>query len=213
MYNIDDEFLYGDSLLVAPVLSGSKRTIYLPRGLWRDWWTGDSYTGGKSIEYTAPLERLPLFVKAGSVVPMQPSMNYSGESAVETLSLHVLGTALASATTVYDDDGETLNYRKGEHMALRAVCRPEEGSLTLTMRAVSGSLAPPWKRIAWRVADVSAEPLSVLLGSRALKPAPRDALEAGAEGYRYDPKTRVLTVQIPFARARSVRIVSATHGR
>ncbi|MBZ0277971.1 MAG: DUF4968 domain-containing protein, partial [Anaerolineae bacterium] len=104
--SIDDCYLLGDAVLVAPVVEPGavRRTVYLPVGEWYDYWTNDVLRGGRVVTVPAPLERLPLFVRAGTVLPLWPEMQYVGENPVETLLLRVYPGQ--SETVLYEDDGE-----------------------------------------------------------------------------------------------------------
>ena len=210
-YGIDDQFLYGDSLLVAPVLSSDTRQVYLPAGTWIDWWTGETYTGGKSMSYPAPLDRLPLFVKAGAIVPMQPRSRYANETAVETLTLRVClppSNQLfeGSHFTLYEDDGETLNYRKGSHVQIALACTPTADGLTLRADSPKGNYTASWKTFAWEVMGTDIPPQRVLLGGRPLSALPADAPNT-APGYRYDATSHMLRIFAPYGKAQTIRIV------
>src|ERR1041385_7926373 len=86
--NIDDEFMIGSDLLVAPVLKRdmTSRMVYLPQGTWIDYWTDKRITGGTMVRVEAPLEIVPMFVRAGASIPMGPEMNYVGEKLTGPLS-------------------------------------------------------------------------------------------------------------------------------
>lgn len=107
--NLEDQFFLGEHLLVAPVLDEgrSSRLVHLPpsAGAWFDFWNGARFDAGQEISTPAPLDVLPLFVRAGAVIPMWPVMQHTGERPVETLRLHVFaGNATSS---IYEDDGES----------------------------------------------------------------------------------------------------------
>ncbi|OPZ29056.1 MAG: Alpha-xylosidase [Lentisphaerae bacterium ADurb.BinA184] len=88
--NLSDEFLFGDSLLVAPVFSEDDgRQVYLPAGVWTDWWTGERIPGGQSLRVEAGLERLPLYLREGALVPLGPVMNYVDEKPTDEIELVV----------------------------------------------------------------------------------------------------------------------------
>lgn len=90
VYGIDDQYLFGESFLVAPVLSRCEsRKIYLPKGIWFDYWTKKEYQGSCWISYQAPLDTLPLFVKGGSLIPMGPEMSHVDEKPLDTLTLDI----------------------------------------------------------------------------------------------------------------------------
>ncbi|HST52597.1 MAG TPA: glycoside hydrolase family 31 protein [Pyrinomonadaceae bacterium] len=114
-YLIEDQYLVGRDLLVAPVVveSTTKRRVYFPKGdNWVDWWTGKLYEGGKEVEIDAPLERLPLFARAGAVIPTQPVVQNTDEMASAPLSLVVVRGA-DGQSSFYDDAGDGYNYRRG----------------------------------------------------------------------------------------------------
>ena len=109
------QFMNGESFLVAPVYkSEAKRdSIYLPKGTWYDYWNGKAYTGGEWLNnYPAPLDKLPVFVKAGAIIPMYPAMNYDAEKRADSLTLEIYPYK-NSSFNLYEDDGITRDYRKG----------------------------------------------------------------------------------------------------
>jgi alpha-glucosidase/alpha-D-xyloside xylohydrolase len=129
----DDEFLFGDSFLVAPVLrSGAKqRAVYLPAGKWWDYWTGEAMEGGKEVSRPVDLQTMPLYVKAGAIVPFGPVRQYTREPVDEPLTLEIYpGTDGGSA--LYEDDGESFRYQRGEFT--RVLCEWRDRERTLTLR-------------------------------------------------------------------------------
>ncbi|WP_461451433.1 glycoside hydrolase family 31 protein [Mucilaginibacter sp.] len=109
------QFMNGESFLVAPVYkSEAKRdSIYLPKGTWYDYWNGKAYAGGRFVNnYPAPLDKLPVFVKAGAIIPMYPAMNYDAEKRADSLTLDIYPYK-KSTFNLYEDDGITRDYRKG----------------------------------------------------------------------------------------------------
>jgi alpha-D-xyloside xylohydrolase len=94
--HVETQYLLGPSLLVCPVLNAEGRCrVYLPAGRWHDWWDGTVYDGPRHLDLTVPLDRLPLFVKDGSVLPLAPSMSHTGAAPWEPLELQVRGEAMA----------------------------------------------------------------------------------------------------------------------
>jgi len=120
------EFLLGKNLLVAPVYRDEEKrdSIYLPRGKWFDYWDGTVYEGKTVLNtYPAPLDKLPLFVKAGSIIPMYQQMNYDNERPADTLTLDVYpGTGAEFA--MFEDEGSDREYRQGKFAVTRlsALC-------------------------------------------------------------------------------------------
>jgi alpha-glucosidase len=114
-YNLDDEFMIGNDLLVAPVLRPDvvERLVYLPKGSWYDYWTNKKYQGGTMIRVAAPLETVPLFVRGGAIIPLVPEMNYVGEKPIDALTFGIYPDDNGSAsTTLYEDDGISPAYEQ-----------------------------------------------------------------------------------------------------
>jgi alpha-glucosidase len=113
-YEQSDEFLFGDDLLVAPVLrpGAQQRDVYLPQGEWYDFWTGARHSGGRNLTQKVTLESLPLFVRAGAFVFRQPVVQHTGQMSGQPLRVDVY-PADASRATLYEDDGVSLDYRAG----------------------------------------------------------------------------------------------------
>jgi alpha-D-xyloside xylohydrolase len=112
--NISDQFLYGPALLVNPVTTASvtEREVYLPRARWYDFWTGGSFEGPQTLIAAAPLERLPLFVRAGSILPLGPHIEWSIEKTADPIELRVYAGADGDFT-IYEDENDTYHYEKG----------------------------------------------------------------------------------------------------
>merc|ERR1711937_1050638 len=99
----------GPSFLVAPVYTSSttRNDIYLPAGDWIDYWDSSLKSGPTTIDgYDAPLEKLPMFVRAGAIVPMWPDMHYAGEKPLDVLTFDIFPSG-ESSFTLYEDDGRT----------------------------------------------------------------------------------------------------------
>ncbi|MBI4749218.1 MAG: DUF4968 domain-containing protein [Acidobacteria bacterium] len=122
-YLIDDQYLIGSDLLVAPVVKqgATKRRVYFPAGTdWIDWWTGIRMTGGNWVEVEAPIERLPLFVRAGAVLPTQPIVQNTGEMANQPLFL-TIAAGNNQQGEFFEDAGEGYGYRQGEFRLVKTV--------------------------------------------------------------------------------------------
>lgn len=129
----DDEYLFGDSLLVAPVLQpgARQRVAYLPAGKWWDHWSGEAVEGGKEISRAVDLRTMPLYVKAGAIVPFGPVRQYAGEPVDEPLTLQVYPGA-DGRFVLYEDDGVSFRYQRGEFT--RIACEWHERERKLTLR-------------------------------------------------------------------------------
>ncbi|WP_300704849.1 TIM-barrel domain-containing protein [Bacteroides sp.] len=118
--NLKDEFMYGPAFLVCPVLEAGaiERSVYLPEGCgWIDFWTNKYYHGGETITASAPLNRIPIYVRSGSIVPMYQTPQKHVKSDIP-VDIHIYkGTS--GTFDLYEDDGVTLNYEKGEYNLIR----------------------------------------------------------------------------------------------
>ena len=129
---VDDVYLWGDSFLVAPVYENGavQRNLYLPRGGWWNYWTSERLDGGRKITASAALDILPLFVKAGAIVPFGPVKQYTGEPSNEPTVLRIYPGADGHFLW-YDDDGASFDYERGAFM--RTICEWNDSSRTLTL--------------------------------------------------------------------------------
>jgi len=136
---VSDQYMFGRALLVNPVVTpgAASRKVYLPAGQdWYDFWTGRRTTGGQTVDALAPIDTMPLCVKAGSILPMGPVVNYAGEKPAAPLELRVYRGA-DGAFTLYEDDGNTYNYEKGEYAEIPITWN--EAAKKLTIGARKGS--------------------------------------------------------------------------
>ncbi|MCL2701214.1 MAG: DUF5110 domain-containing protein [Phycisphaerae bacterium] len=113
-FNLDDQWMIGDRLLAAPVTAGqSERDVYLPPGAWRDFWSGQSFAGGRNVHVAVPLERIPLFVRDNCLLPLaKPTLNTADPASFD-LDVQVFGDGSLGAT-LFEDDGQTYRYEQGE---------------------------------------------------------------------------------------------------
>ncbi|MDP4238275.1 MAG: glycoside hydrolase family 31 protein [Bacteroidota bacterium] len=113
--NIDNQFMFGPSILVNPVADKgiTSRTVYLPGGKWFDFWTGKSINGGQTVTATAPLDKIPVYIKAGAILPMGPDLEYANQS-VDPMEIRVYKGANGQFN-LYEDEGDTYNYEQGRH--------------------------------------------------------------------------------------------------
>jgi alpha-D-xyloside xylohydrolase len=139
--DINDEFMFGPSLLVAPVTEAgaTSREVYLPRGTeWYDFWTGQRVAGGQTIHRDAPLNVLPLYVRAGSLLTLGPEEEYVDEHPSAPVELRIYTGADGDAE-FYNDDGVTYGYEKGQRTWVPM--HWNDSSRTLTLKARQGQFA------------------------------------------------------------------------
>ena len=116
----EEEFLFGDRLLVVPVSeeNATTRKLYLPEGTWYNYWTDEKLIGKREIEVETPLDQIPLFVKCGSILPTQPAMQYVDEFTFDELKLDIYFSEEEQEIEIYDDAGDGYGYLEGD-FALR----------------------------------------------------------------------------------------------
>ena len=169
VWNTTDEFMFGHSILAAPIvdpqyteekiirtnaMTGWNRqnnvnvndnlnvdftatktaTKYLPKGaIWYDFWTGKQFKGGQTVTLQTSLETVPMFVRAGSIVPLGPEMQYVGEKAWDNLEMRVYPGA-DGTFTLYEDEGDSYNYEKGVHSTITFLWNDKSRTLTIGER-------------------------------------------------------------------------------
>ncbi|MFT4092957.1 MAG: glycoside hydrolase family 31 protein [Niabella sp.] len=131
--DIGDQYMFGPSLLVNPVYTykATSRKLYLPQGqVWFDLYTGKQYDGGTFITAAAPYERMPVFVKAGAIIPAGPLLQYTGEKPADPVTLYVYAGKDGSFT-LYEDEGLNYNYEKGKYTEIN--CTYDDAARTFTI--------------------------------------------------------------------------------
>jgi len=191
-YLVEDQYLVGRDLLVAPVVreSATKRGVYFPAGDdWVDWWTGKTYRGGTDAEVEAPLDRLPLFARAGAVIPTQPAVRHTGEMTSAPLSLVVVRGA-DGAGSLYEDAGEGYEYQRGDSQMLEVI----QGGNNISMK-LTGNYSRARRVAALELLGVGAAPRAVLAGN-----------DIELEPEKFDPATGRLIVPLRTTVPASINI-------
>lgn len=140
---VDDEFLFGSDLLAAPVIWDGfrERYVYLPAGDWFDYATGERHSGNSTIKVSAPLDAIPLFVRGGGFIFRQPVVQYTGQMSGNPLRV-LIAPAPDSQASLYEDDGLSLNYQKGQFMKRQFHQLREGNTVTIDVSAPEGSFRP-----------------------------------------------------------------------
>ncbi|MBA2940853.1 discoidin domain-containing protein [Paenibacillus sp. CGMCC 1.16610] len=200
------QFMSGQSLLVAPVYKDTtvRNGIYLPKGKWIDYWTGAEHYGSKMLdEYSAPLSRVPLLVKAGAIIPMYPETLYDGQVPPNPITYDIYPYK-TSSFTMYEDDGITREHRNGKFAkTLITSIAPEAGTGDLKVQ-VGASIGDYNGKLAARTNQfqihMHVKPASVAVGGSAYtERASKTELAASASGWYFDAtdKGGILYVKTP----------------
>ena len=155
--NVKDQYLFGPAFLVSPVYEygARERQVYLPAGVrWYDFYNGAVHEGGRTITAAAPLNRMPLFVKAGSIVPIGPAIEYTGQKPDAPLTLLVY-TGRNGEFDLYEDDGVTYGYERGAFSRIPLHYDDATGTLTIDGRSgeFPGMVANRTFNVRWIAAD------------------------------------------------------------
>jgi alpha-glucosidase len=144
-YNLDDQFMVGDDILVAPIVKPdvTRRLVYLPSGSWYDYWTNKKYAGGTMISVEALLEVVPMFVRAGAIIPVGPLQNYVGEKSSDPIKFSIYPDDAGSASmTLYEDDGLSPAYKTGAFRRTTITARRGTDGFTVSIGPVQGNYNP-----------------------------------------------------------------------
>jgi alpha-D-xyloside xylohydrolase len=134
---IADEYMFGPAFLACPVTApqATSRPVYLPAGTkWVDFWTGETLPSGKTVTANAPINILPLYVRAGSIVPFGPVMQYATEKPADPIELRVYRGA-DGEFTLYEDENDNYNYGKGAHATIPFAWNEAKQTLTIGKRS------------------------------------------------------------------------------
>lgn len=205
------QFMSGEWMLVAPVYERGnwagvceRRNIYFPEGTWYDYWTGEAYEGGKWLpKYKAGLDRCPVFIRQGAIIPMYPDMNYVWEKPADVLTLDLYPYGETSFD-MYEDDGLTRAYRKGESArTLITVKAPRggEGDVTVHIGKARGDYKGRLRERTY-VLDIrsAGEPQQVSTDGSVMKRIGEEAFRTGETGWYYDPDDRRGRIKVRSAR-------------
>ncbi len=182
-----ESWMYGDSLLVSPVVQAGQtaKSIYLPVGVWRDYFRGTVYAGGQTVSYpvdAATWRDIPLFVKQGAIVPTQDAVNYVGAAPVAQLYVDVFPGPVANSFTYYDDDGLTYAYEQTNWFK-QTFAAVENDGVRVSVGAPEGGYVPALRHYLFKIHCATSTGLR-LNGAAPAKYADLAALSAAnAEGW------------------------------
>jgi alpha-glucosidase len=186
LYGEDHEFLFGRDFLVAPVVTEKVdgEDVHLPPGHWYDFWTTEIHSSEDQISLHPTLAETPLYVRAGAIIPMQPIVQSTSEKPDGPLELRVyMGEDCHG--TLYQDDGHTFAYQKGDFLRVNFTCEVTPQDMTVTSALVKSAYKPWWTSTQLEIYGAGAEPKEVHVG---------DQLN---HDWRYDPKAHCITLTVP----------------
>jgi alpha-glucosidase len=187
-YGDDRDFLFGRDLFVAPVTTEmlDAEDITLPPGDWYDFWSGAKHEHSEKIQLRPRLPEMPLYVRAGSILPMQPVVQNTGETPDGPLELRVYPGEACSGS-LYEDDGHTFAYQKGEILRIHYSCTTSPASVTITSSIEKNAYKPWWNRTTLTVYGAANAPKEVRIGERV------------SQDWRFDSQAHTVTLTVPDA--------------
>jgi alpha-glucosidase len=200
----EDQFMFGEEILVAPVLRKGERTrtLYLPEGDWIDF--GDKttvYAGGKTISYDAPLDVIPIFVKRGSIVPQMPVMQYMHENPDYPVTVDIFPAAKGGKASfqLYEDEGENLDYLNGVYCLTDFVCTTTDSGYDITIEGDSHGFRQSEKRNFELALHITSKPDRVTVGGERIKASSQKVYDALREPvqWMWDEKSLTCRIRIP----------------
>lgn len=197
--NTNDEYLFGDDLLVAPVTKDADidRRVYLPKGTWYDYWTDRRYVGPAKIDVDAPEERMPVFVRGGAIIPSQQPMQYTDQLPIDPLTLDVYPDG-TSTRQYYDDDGISFDYKKGAYLLQQVTAAETGAGVSIDVSAREGSFAPPRRSFVVKIHGQTVQPRQVTVGITVLPmQTSAKALQDSVQAWVYDQREGVVSVRVP----------------
>ncbi|MEM0172317.1 MAG: glycoside hydrolase family 31 protein, partial [Thermoproteota archaeon] len=204
-YCIDDEFLLGSSILVAPIVKQgiNRRLIYLPMGNWYDFWTNKEISGPRYIEYEVPLNKIPIFVKHGSVIPVQDSTEYIKDEDLSNLTLNIYISNERFNFELYEDDGHTFNYLSGDFKVTKVFFTPKENEIELFVVQEGKTKATSKRNFSVRLIGVHSPPKKIETNGKKIRSIKRsEELKIGF--WFYDSMRN--TVEIPLEEKERINI-------
>jgi alpha-glucosidase len=192
-YGNNRDFLFGRDFFVAPVTTEmvDAEEISLPPGEWYDFWTNTKLSSKEKITLHPRLDEMPLYVRAGAIVPMQPVVQSTGEKPNGPLALRIYLPSPASngecRGTLYQDDGHTFAYQKGEILRVKYTCQVSSSSVRVTSSIENRAYQPWWKSAELTIYGAVVAPKEARVGEQTI------------HEWRYDGQAHVVTLTVPDA--------------
>jgi alpha-glucosidase len=199
-------FMAGPNILVAPVVDDGQRfqNVYLPRGRWLDPWTGEHYDGGRTVIVEAPIERLPMFYRGGSMIPRRETQQYTGEKPLTELILDIV-PGDSSSYTLYLDAGDGFAYETGGYDEVTFRMRADGLSWVIDCSSSDGKWAGALRSIRFRLFGsplvprvISVDGLAVAMESASQRESTKPLLDEGRRRFEITLPYRTGTHQFRF---------------
>jgi alpha-glucosidase len=186
--NDNRDFLLGRDLFVAPVTTetADAENVVLPPGDWHDFWSGAKHSNKEKIQLHPRLDEMPLYVRAGAILPMQPLVQHTGEIPDGPLQLRVYPGDSCSGS-LYQDDGHTFAYQKGEFLRIEYSCAVSSASVTIRSTIEKNAYKPWWNSAELTIYGAASAPKEIRVGDQVIR------------DWRFDSSMRTVTLTVPAA--------------
>ncbi|TKC10461.1 DUF4968 domain-containing protein [Pedobacter polaris] len=208
VYEIADQYMFGDNLMIAPVTTKGAitRSVYLPKGIWFNYWTNQKYEGKTYHHVVAPLDTIPIFVKGGSIIPMQPEMRYTGEKPVDVITLAIFPYG-KSSYDLYEDDNLSLNYQKGNFSNTKITSNLVGSNLSINIDKPIGQFKPTTHsyltEIHWNGTN---QPKTVIENDQIVNAVSTTSALENKAGWFFDPKSKILWIKTSGKNNSSIKL-------
>lgn len=191
-YSVDDQYYFGDQMMVCPVLTkeAQTRTVYLPEGTWFDYWDGKEYSGKQYYNIVTPLEKLPIFVKAGAIIPMQDNITYDDKQPYGNITLEIF-PGISNQYQFFEDDGISEKYMNGAYCLTNIALESSSAKTSISIGEAKGEYESG-KRFYILKVHMDEKPNSVSLRGEDLAMVSEDSVTSGEEGWYYDEEQKIL---------------------
>jgi alpha-glucosidase len=153
-YHREDEFFHGDHLLICPIMdSALGRFLYLPAGQWYEFWTNKRFEGKQEIYIESGIERIPVFVRAGALIPLYPEMNYVGEKKIDSLTLRVFYCHEQTKSELFEDRGDGYDYTRGYYNRKTFNVKGNDAILKIWQN-ITGQYEPEYSTYSMEIIDI-----------------------------------------------------------
>ncbi|GGF93746.1 alpha-glucosidase [Paenibacillus albidus] len=212
--NLCDQYLLGENVLIAPVYrpDTDHRSVYLPEGRWIDYWDGEVHEGGRHILAVAPLRIMPMYVREGTFVAEGPLKQYAQEETGEMIIFHLYGAqaeeGFSASYSLYEDDGHSFSYRKGDYSEMRVHAEAEKGRLMLKWSYTMDGYKPHRETLRFALCYPFFETAAVEgLGEISI-----EELDEGRAGWTRNGKGGSIIVQVSESRDGGELVIVAAQG-
>jgi alpha-glucosidase len=166
----EEEFTFGDKILVAPVSEpgADHKMVYLPTGKWYHYWTHELYQGGLEHQVNAPLDSMPIFVKAGSVIPESPLMQYAGELEIDEMMFQIYYSDYEVNSFYFEDHDDTFAYEQGIYLEKKFIVNGDAAGMNIK-QSIEGLFTPRYETYDLKIIGLPFKAVKVYIDGKEYK--------------------------------------------